>query len=451
MATIQKRKEKYAVIYDYYDQGKRKQKWESFADKTEALKFKKKIELDKLNQNLVVPNAQSVEAFLLEWANVHGKAKWQFNTYTGNIGMITSHIIPLIGGLEVQEVTPKDIDLMFNALRSKKCAGPKSYNKPEDKVPCLSSTTLRHIYILVKGAFEKAVEWKLIQSNPVVCEAPKKNKGVKTIWDADGFRLALSEIDDPLLHLAIHMAFICSLRIGETVGLTWDCVNFDKKYIRINKTLQRVSRDALAKLPKDNLLFTFPPKMEDKKSTLILKTPKTESSNRFVYITEQLRDELSERKKQIEREKSFLGQNYTDFDLVIALQDGFPVEPKLCEKWFKKWQLRTGLDLPELIFHEIRHSSTTYKLGVSSGDIKTVQGDTGHASAEIVVDTYSHMQDSKRANLMNTIEKDFYGVEHEKSLHGWGSIDELLEAIKKDPLPQQKALDALLAHHGTKT
>lgn len=452
MATIIKRGKKNVVIYDYTDEsGKRKQKWESFDDKVEALKFKAKVELDKLNKTLVTPSSQKVKDYLLEWVKVHAKAKWQYKTYSGSLSMIQNHIIPILGEIEVQKVTPKDIDMMFDILRTKKVSGPKSYNQLEEDIPCLSSTTLRHIYIIIKEAFDRAVEWKLIQSNPVVCDAPKKRKKVKrTVWDAEAFKLALTDIGDPLLHLAVHLAFICSLRIGETMGVTWDCVNLDKKNVHINKTLQRVSKEALDLLPKDNLIFVFPPKMKDKKSVLILKDPKTESSDRFVFIPQPLVNELIKRKEQIEREKAYMGSDYHDFNLVFALPDGFPIEPKLCERWFKKWQLKTGHDFPELIFHEIRHSSTTYKLGISRGDVKSVQGDTGHSRGDMVLDVYSHIQDKNRANLMHTIEDDFYGNGNgdTEDFPDVGNVTELLEAIKKDPLLQQKVLDALLAHQG---
>ena len=252
--------------------------------------------------------------------------------------------------------------------------------------------------------------------------------------------------DQPLLHLSVHLAFICSMRIGEVTGLTFDSIDFEKNRIHIDKTLQRVSKSALELLPKDNLVFVFPSSNENKKSVLILKKPKTDSSDRYVYMTEQLRQELSKRKEEIERKISYMGDKYNNYNLIIALDDGSPVEPKLCEKWFKKWQDRTGHDFPELVFHGIRHSSTTYKLGISSGDIKSVQGDTGHATAGMVVDTYSHIQDQKRVQLINSIEEDFYEERRRQSSVEENKISNLLEEIKKDPTLQQQVLGALLAH-----
>ena len=40
--------------------------------------------------------------------------------------------------------------------------------------------------------------------------------------------------------------------------------------------------------------------------------------------------------------------------------------------------------LPDVVFHSLRHTSVTYKLKLSGGDIKAVQGDSGHAQADMV-------------------------------------------------------------------
>lgn len=89
--------------------------------------------------------------------------------------------------------------------------------------------------------------------------------------------------------------------------------------------------------------------------------------------------------------KAFHAETYQDYNLVFCLEEGCPVEPKLCENWFQKWYKRTGADLglPSIILHEVRHSSATYKLTESNGDVKAIQGDLGHSSASMSVDLYS--------------------------------------------------------------
>ena len=53
--------------------------------------------------------------------------------------------------------------------------------------------------------------------------------------------------------------------------------------------------------------------------------------------------------------------------------------------------------------------SITYKLKLNGGDIKAVQGDSGHAQATMVTDQYSHILDESRRNNAQLFEQAFYG------------------------------------------
>ena len=95
---------------------------------------------------------------------------------------------------------------------------------------------------------------------------------------------ALEICDDEMLYLAINLAFSCSLRIGEMLGLTWDCVEISEEsirngeaYIFVNKELQRASRDAMEALDDKDVIFKFPPALKSTHTCLLLKTPKTKT------------------------------------------------------------------------------------------------------------------------------------------------------------------------------
>ena len=62
-----------------------------------------------------------------------------------------------------------------------------------------------------------------------------------------------------------------------------------------------------------------------------------------------------------------------------------------------------------MVFHSLRHTSTTYKLKLSGGDIKAVQGDTGHAQAAMVTERYAHILDDDRRVNAARFQKEFYG------------------------------------------
>ncbi len=62
--------------------------------------------------------------------------------------------------------------------------------------------------------------------------------------------------------------------------------------------------------------------------------------------------------------------------------------------------------LPDVVFHSLRHTSVTYKLKLSGGDIKAVHGDSGHTQADMVTEVYGHILDEdrkKNAQLMKVL------------------------------------------------
>ena len=64
--------------------------------------------------------------------------------------------------------------------------------------------------------------------------------------------------------------------------------------------------------------------------------------------------------------------------------------------------------LPNVVFHSLRHSSTTYKLKLNHGDIKATQGDTGHSQADMVTKVYAHILDEDRKVNAQKFESAFY-------------------------------------------
>ena len=75
--------------------------------------------------------------------------------------------------------------------------------------------------------FSYAVEWGLIHKIPLPRDAPKVNIEERTIWDEKTMLAALQTIENPALHLAVHMSMILSLREGEILGLQPSDLDFD--------------------------------------------------------------------------------------------------------------------------------------------------------------------------------------------------------------------------------
>ena len=43
-----------------------------------------------------------------------------------------------------------------------------------------------------------------------------------------------------------------------------------------------------------------------------------------------------------------------------------------CDKWYRTWRAEHP-EFEKIVFHGLRHSSATYQLMISGGDVKTVQ------------------------------------------------------------------------------
>ena len=86
---------------------------------------------------------------------------------------------------------------------------------------------------------------------------------------------------------------------------------------------------------------------------------------------------------------------------MVAPYEGHQINKKLAD--FIKQH-----DFSRVVFHSLRHFSATIKLQISNGDIKAVQGDTGHAQARMVTDQYAHIIDGSRRDLAKQLDREFF-------------------------------------------
>lgn len=115
---------------------------------------------------------------------------------------------------------------------------------------------------------------------------------------------------------------------------------------------------------------------------------------------------LVQRKADIEELKDLFGDEFIDFNLVFCSTNGKPIEGQVINRAFDKLIEENGL--PKVVFHSLRHSSITYKLKLNGGDMKSVQGDSGHAQMKMVADVYSHIIDDDRRINAERMEEAFY-------------------------------------------
>ena len=176
---------------------------------------------------------------------------------------------------------------------------------------------------------------------------------------------------------------------------------YNQLYLKIGEDNQFVNEVATSQ----NTLVNYSP---EALVTLVLKTPKTKTSVRKIFLPSTVAQMLLERKKQIDEMKELFGDEYLDYDLVFCHSSGRPMEGQVINRALKK--LIQDNDLPDVVFHSFRHASITYKLKWNGGDMKSVQGDSGHARMDMVADVYSHIIDEDRRYNAQKFEEQFYNA-----------------------------------------
>ena len=436
MASIFKRRKHYSVVYRYLDEkGEEHQRWETFDSLADAKKRKAQVEYEQENNTFVVPSARTLKDLLDEYLSTYGVNTWAMSTYEGNSAILRNYVIPVIGDMKLSDITPRVMDQYYRKLLSMKAVVANNRNPKSEYV---TPRTVHEVHKVLRTAFNQAVKWELMERNPVEhATLPKLQKTERPIWTGEELLRAMDACEDDDLFLAINLAFSCSLRLGEMLGLTWDCVDVSEESMRenrasiyINKVLQRCTRDSLEKLGDKGVIFKFPTLISSTHTSLVLKEPKTATSVRRVYLPKTVAEMLIKRKKDQEELKELIGDEYTEYNLVFTFTNGRPLENAKIERAFAK--LIKDNDLPKVVFHSLRHTSITYKL--NGGDIKAVQGDSGHAQMKMVADVYSHIIDEDRSRNAELIEAEFYSGRKKK--------EEPEEVIVEDTVePEKEAAD----------
>ena len=357
----------------------------------------------------------TISELMDEYVQVYGLNHWGDSFLSCSKHRIEHYIKPYLGNVAVKDLTTHDLDLFYDSLQDKPAVVLKGHKKTDATV---SLSVIEKTHALLRSALNQAVVWEYITTNPAErVTLPKYKPNKRTVWSASEAQYALDCCESQILRLAILLALGCSMRIGEILGLTWDCVDCADESlctgsanVFINKELKRCQKDsleALSRRGRSQVIFTFPEQKRTGSSTaLVLKSPKTESSVRTVFLPKTVALALREEKERQTELRSLLCGEYADYNLVIAHDDGRPYEERQIAALLR--DLIAKNNLPPVVFHSLRHCSASLKLQIGGGNIKAVQGDTGHAQSRMVTDLYAHTHNEDRRRLAQKFDTEFF-------------------------------------------
>ena len=480
MATYKRRGASHNVIFPYKTEaGEIKQQWESYTTELEAItrkafigylqkdkdtiglqkavnEYKQKqlisrLESDSDEDDPLEVISDSVDnthrtyrEFALKWLPVHARKKrFSPSTYDSYIECFEIHIFPYFGDRIMSTITSVDVDKFLDHLSKKPCKGIKSYNKKPGEIPTLSSSSIKRHFSVFTAGLETALKWKFIREIPTSTTPSVKTTKRKAL-DPQRISAVLDIIDDKVLHLAVHLAFVCSLRAGETSGIEIKSVNFRDRSFLINQEVQRASDEALKELPKNEIIKVFPKEVSTSKSNLILKAPKTEGSTRKQFLTTPLLQEISERIKEITEYKALYGSEYKDYGLLLCKPDGRPCDPHAFCRVFKQYQDKLGIDKEEQIeFQGLRKSGQMHKIRLSNNNYQLV-AESGGQSPEVLMHNYNEALEAEKRTLSLLVETSFYsGSTNNEVQAKLNDQTIILDALLNNPIMAQQIMQLL--------
>ena len=341
-----------------FDPGTGKQIQRSISGKTQKeVAQKLKAALAALDSGTYsAPCKMTVEEWMDVWSKQYlGGVKE--STVAAYNATIRTHIKPGIGAIRLDALDTHLVQSFYNGLR-----------EPTKDREAVSPKTVKNVHGVLHKALQQAVANGYIRFNPTnSCILPRIEKKELQPLDEAETKLFLDAVKGHPLELLYTITLFTGLREGEALGLTWDRVDFMRGTILISKQLQK----------------------EKKKGgefrLVSLKNDKPRRITPAPWVMQLFRD----RKIQQYQHKEKAGAAWSNpMNLVFTNELGGNLIPQTVVRHFK--EIVSSIGRPEARFHDLRHSYAVASLR-SGDDIKTVQGNLGHATAAFTLDVYGHV------------------------------------------------------------
>lgn len=359
------------------DSGTGKQIQKSFTGKTQK-EVREKLQAAAVAVNdgdYLEPTSITLGAWLDTWlAEYCGDKKYlTVQKYEADCRV---HIKPALGAVKLSKLTAPMIQKFYNELgRTGKATKSKdSKGNITTRYEPLSPKSIRCVHGVLSKALDTAKRQGMIKHNPVeLCTIPKLEKAEVAPLTEKQLKAFLTLCDNEAYGNIYKVIVFTGLREGEALGLTWDCVDFAKGELKINKQLQRRGKlDELVPTKNSKPRYlTAPP--------LVMK-----------ILKEQQTRQLEERFKAGEMWQGFQTAEQRKTALVFTKADGTNITAAALYQRYK--HLARAIDAPNSRVHDLRHTFAV--LSLQNGDhVKTVQENLGHATAAFTLDVYGHVSE----------------------------------------------------------
>ncbi|AWR21322.1 tyrosine-type recombinase/integrase [Aurantimicrobium photophilum] len=302
-----------------------------------------------------------VGPYLLDWLEYEHKSEIAFTTYKRYKGLLTVHVVPLIGQISLAKLEKRHINSMLKAM---KASGQSDRSRQQARA------------VLSKG-LSSAIDEDLISVNPV--RETKRVVVKKHIIDPlspEEVSKVFTAAKDTSSLLRWRIALLYGLRQGECLGLRWQDINFENATMNIRVQIQNTEsgRD-----------FT---------------DLKTELSRRELFLDEKTLILFAKHRDELDEFRSTVASGWQEHDLIFPNKLGFPMQSSWDSKLWHRALSEAGVSDRRL--HDARHTAATL-LFEEKTDIEVIRRVLGHSDIGLTSRTYVHASAEPMKRVANTL------------------------------------------------
>lgn len=317
----------------------------------------------------IAPSKLTVGGWLDVWVSEYlGGVKPR--TVDNYRAVIRNHIKPALGSVKLEALSAPTIQAFYNGLGAER--GGK---------PGLSPKSVKNVHGIFHKALSQAVKIGYIRFNPAdACELPRVERKELKPLDEEESRAFLHAIKGHRFEVLFTVTLFTGMRFGEVLGLKWDRVSFQTGTITIDQQLQQG-------------------RVNNREYQLVsTKNGKGRTVTPAAFIMDLLKHHRTA--QNVQRLK--VGSLWESNGFVFTDELGRHLTQPTVYSSFKRTVSRIGR--PDARFHDLRHSYAVAAIR-SGDDIKTVQGNLGHATAAFTLDVYGHVTDQMKRESAARMDK----------------------------------------------
>lgn len=253
-----------------------------------------------------------------------------------------------------------------------------------------SDSSRRDCKAVLVDMLNRALESDLVIKNVALSVNTKiegKEQVEKRVLTEEEIQLLYQSAKDSQLYPFLVLALNTGMRMGEILGLTWDCVDFESGIIRVEKTLCYLPNNGAA-------IYEFHP-------------PKSKAGKRNIPMSKQVKEVLQEQNAWHEDVATRFQPQPGFEDLVFTSKTNHPIHESNVRGSIIYLVDRINAQNPAEEFerftpHCLRHTFATNCIAKGMRP-KTLQKLLGHNSLQMTMDLYCHVLDETLKEEMSII------------------------------------------------